>query len=98
MKNNFVIVKHFDDSGKYLFKVPKGVYLSAGDRVICDTVRGKDQAGVCCCDVFRAEPEVICPLFGTVPERIKYVTGRIEYIHFDMEINEEEYQERFGEE
>ena len=98
MDKGFVIVKHVGgDSGKYLFRVPKGVYLSAGDQVICDTAKGKDQPGVCCCDNFNADPEVVCPLFGTQPEKLKFVTGRIEYTRFAEEINEEEYHEKFDE-
>ena len=98
MLKNFVIVKHLVDSGKYLFQVPKGVNLSAGDEVICDTKRRNNEPGVCCCDSFLADPEVVCELFGTQPGKMKYVTGRIVYERFAEEINEEQYQEKFGEE
>lgn len=98
MLKNFVIVKHLVDSGKYLFQVPHGVNLSVGDQVVCETKRSKDEPGMCCCDSFLADPEVVCPLFGVQPDKMKYVTGRIVYERFADEIAEDEYQERFGEE
>lgn len=95
---NFVIVKHMSDSGKYLFYVPKKISLEAGDKIVCETARGKDQLGVCCCDSFMADPAVVCPLFGTQENVMKYVTGKVEFERFEIERNEDEYEERFGEE
>lgn len=86
----FVIVKHIQDNGKYLFYVPKDVTLKAGNKVVCDTSRGTDQLGVCCCDSFVAEPEVVCPLFGTHPEKMRYVTGMVTYDKFDTTDEDEE--------
>jgi hypothetical protein len=86
------------DSGKYLFYVPKKISLEAGDKIVCETARGKDQLGVCCCDSFLADPAVVCPLFGTQESVMKYVTGKVEYERFEIEKNEDEYEERFGEE
>ena len=85
----FVIVKHPGDSGKYLFRVPKKVFLSAGDRVVCNTVRGNDQLGICCCDSFLSDPEIICPLFGTTEKNLRYVTGKVEYDMFDPDEEDE---------
>lgn len=93
----FVIVKHIQGGGKYLFYVPKDVTLEAGDKVVCDTSRGADQLGVCCCDSFVAEPKDICPLFGTQPEKMRYVTGIVTYNKFDT-TDEEEDEKQFGEE
>ena len=92
MLKNFVIIKHISDNGKYLFKVPKKISLEAGDKVVCDTSRGNDQLGVCCCDSFLADPKIVCPLFGTQPKVLKYVTGKVEYEKFEdaMEEDEEE--------
>ena len=92
MLKNFVIIKHISDNGKYLFKVPKKISLEAGDKVVCDTSRGNDQLWVCCCDSFLADPEIVCPLFGTQPKVLKYVTGKVEYEKFEdaMEEDEEE--------
>lgn len=95
---NFVIVKHMEDSGKYLFWVPMKISLEAGDKVVCETARGNDQLAVCCCDSFMADPSVVCPLFGTQESKMKYVTGKVEYERFDIERGEDEYEERFGEE
>lgn len=71
---NFVVIKHVDN-GKYLFMVPDGVELDAGTAVLCDTSRGKNQHGVCATGTFMADPEVICPLWGTMPEKLRRVTS-----------------------
>ena len=94
MLKNFVIVKHFENSGKYLFLVPKSVSLSAGDNVVCDTARGNDQLGVCCCDSFLADPNVVVPLFGVTQAHMKYITGKVEYERFQEAREEEEDAER----
>lgn len=96
MLKNFVIVKHLENSGKYLFFVPKKISLSAGDQIVCNTKYGEDQLGVCCCDSFLAKPEVVCPLFGVSENNMKYVTGRVEYERFEEALEEEEYDEKFG--
>lgn len=100
MLKNFVIIMHFENSGKYLFRVPKKIDLEAGEKVVCDTRRGSDQLGVCCCDSFLAKPEVVCPLFGTTPENLRFVTGKIEYEKFaeaqedeDDEDGQQEYRQ-----
>lgn len=90
MLKNFVIIKHIQDGGKYLFRVPKGVNLEAGDKIVCDTSRGTDQMGVCCCDSFMADPEIVCPLFGTQPKNLRYVTGIVDYRKFEYAMEEEE--------
>ena len=90
MVKNFVIVKHISDNGKYLFRVPKGVLLEAGDKVVCDTSHGKDQLGVCCCDSFLADPEVVNPLFGTSAKNNKFVTGKVEYEKFENAMEDED--------
>ena len=89
MKRKFVIIKHPENSGKYLFRVPETAILNAGDQVMCDTSHGKDQIGVCCCDSFFAEPEVVCKLFGTHPGNLRFVTGRVECTRFIMTEDEE---------
>lgn len=71
---NFVIVRHPNDNGKYLFKLPHGENIDAGTLVTCDTAKGKDQPGVCITSSFTADPEVICPLWGTYPGKMKRVT------------------------
>ena len=96
MLKNMVIVKHLQDNGKFLFYVPKSISLTAGEKVVCDTSRGKDQLAACCCDSFLGDPDVVCPLFGTQPSIMKYVTGKVEYERFEEALNEEEYEEKFG--
>lgn len=82
MQKKFVIVKHIQDNGKFLFFVPDSVDLKAGEKIVCDTSRGADQLGICCCDSFMAETDVVCPLFGTHEHCMKYVTGKVTYIRF----------------
>lgn len=96
MLKNFVIVKHLLDGGKYLFFVPKKIALAAGDKVVCNTARGTDQLGVCCCDSFLADPEIMYPLFGTAEKNMKYVTGRIEYSKFTDALEEEAEEQEQG--
>lgn len=90
---NFVIIKHIQDSGKYLFRVPKSIHLEAGDKVVCDTSRGSDQLAVCCCDSFLADPDVVNPLFGTTAKNNKFVTGKVEFEKFEIAKEEEEEEE-----
>ena len=94
MLKNFVIVKHINDNGKYLFRVPNKIDLEAGDKVVCNTARGSDQLGICCCDTFLAEPDVIMPLFGTCEKNMKYVTGKVVYNIFENALEDEEDEER----
>lgn len=98
MLKNFVIIRHMQDSGKYLFRVPNGISLSAGDKIVCDTARGTDQMGECCCDSFAAEPEMMCRIFGTQVKKLRFVTGKVEYERFEIAKGEEEYEELFEEE
>ena len=93
MMKNFVIIKHLQDSGKFLFRVPKDVILDAGDQIVCDTVRGKDQLGVCCCNSFFADPEVVCKLFGIYPASLRFVTGRVACTRFDLSNEEDDNAE-----
>lgn len=89
----FVIIKHLQDNGKYLFQVPKGVDLKAGNTIVCDTSRGVNQLGVCCCDSFVADETIVCPLFGTQTPKLRFVTGRVEYAKFNMEDEEDDGEE-----
>ena len=70
---NMVVIKHPNDNGKYLFQVPEDIDLDAGTLVMCDTMRG-ESPGVCATGTFRADPEVICPMWGTQPRLMKRIT------------------------
>ena len=70
---NFVVVRHMYDNGRYLFLVPDDVVLEAGTAVICETRKSSREPGVCLTGTFRAEPDVICPLWGTAPKNMKRV-------------------------
>ena len=94
MLKNFVIIQHFNSSHElYLFLVPRKISLEAGDKIVCDTSRGPNQLGVCCCDSFMSKPEIMCPLFSTTPDKLRYVTGKIEYDMFEEAREEEENDE-----
>ena len=83
--NKLVIVKHWQDNGKYLFLVPPMVDLKAGNQVICNTSRGNDQPGQCCCDSFEVADDMvesICKLFGTQASQLRSVTGQMALIRF----------------
>jgi len=72
-EKKMVIIKHLESPGHYLFLVPPYEYgVDAGDLVMCDTKRGP-QFGVCLCDAFKADPEVICKYFNTSPKAMRYV-------------------------
>lgn len=71
---NFVICKHMNDSGKYLFAVPEDVTIDAGTIVACDTVRGLSQPAICVTSSFKADPDKICPMWGTTKAHMKPVT------------------------
>ena len=52
-KEKLVFVRH-GNPGLFLFSVPLDLELFAGDRVICNTRRGKAH-GMCVCDSFYTE-------------------------------------------
>lgn len=72
--SNFVVVRHMYDTGRYLFNVPEDVTLDAGTNVICETSRSNYEPGICVTGSFKADPEVICQLWGTQPKKMKRVT------------------------
>ena len=94
MLKNFVIVKHWAGNGKFLFQVPKKINLETGDNVICDTSHSPKEPGICCCDSFLADPKTVCPLFGTTPEKMWFVVGKVEYERFAEAMEDEEEEER----
>jgi len=69
---NVVIIKHENCGNKFLFQVPAGEHLRAGDVVRVKTKKGTP-LGTCLCDSFYIEddgPELqsICEAFGaTLP-------------------------------
>lgn len=75
MKKQYVIIQHAltGIGAKYLFLVPVSHKLLAGEYVLCDTRQGDNQIGVCVCDSFMAEPDVIMPLFNTKESKMRTV-------------------------
>ena len=69
---NMVVCRHGTDSGRYLFRMPENVTIDAGALVMVETKYGVQNAQ-CVTNSFHADPEVICPLWGTQPEKMKRV-------------------------
>lgn len=93
MKNgtNVVIVRHVDDwqNRSFIFSVPDGVTLRAGDDVLCQTKNGR-AAATCLCDSFFLDngplEAVVGACGGSVP--LKPVIGRYEYKSFTEDCDE----------
>ena len=83
---NIVIVKHENCGAKYLFLVPDGKTLNAGDLVRVNTKHGQTLA-TCLCDSFVVEDETnakyIANAFG-VNEPTAYVVGKFTYDEWNM--------------
>ena len=80
-----VIVKQAQ--GKYLFKVPNGYSVAAGDILMLNTQNGST-TGIAMCDSFCANNDIaedIMRSFGTQEKSMKYVTGKGTYTMFDIE-------------
>lgn len=80
-----VIVKQA--KGKYLFKVPSGYSVAAGDILMLNTQNGST-TGVAMCDSFCANNDIaeeIMRSFGTQENRMKFVIGKGTYTMFDIE-------------
>ena len=78
---NIVIVKHNGCGQYFLFIVPEGRTLKAGDIVMVATKTGRTTA-TCLCDSFIVEDksnmDLIARSFNIAPPT-KYVVGRYEY-------------------
>ena len=73
---NMIVCRHPGDSGKYLFRAPENCELDAGVLVKVETRRG-DQPAQTITSTFRADPDVICPLWGTTPKEMKRVLSAL---------------------
>lgn len=86
---NVVVCRHPNDNGRYIFKVPMDIELDAGTLVTVETSRGT-QPAQCITSTFRADPEIVCPLWGTTPGKIKRVLSFL--IQNDLEWPDEPEQ------
>lgn len=84
-RRNLVIVKHVNSPEKYLFEVPEGEMVFAGNYVTVDTKLGKGQIGICLCDSFHADTETFCAHFGTTEAKLRPVTARLIAVPFIQE-------------
>ena len=69
---NMVVIRHPQNTGGYLFKVPDGVSIDVGTLVNCETCRGV-QPGVCITPSFNADPNAICKLYSTSEKQMKRI-------------------------
>ena len=69
---NIIVCRHPGDSGKYMFKVPEDITIDAGTLLKVETGRG-EQPAQAITSSFKADPEIICPLWGTQPKKMKRV-------------------------
>ena len=67
-----IVCRHPNDNGKYIFKVPDDVDIDVGTLLKVETNRG-DQPAQSITGSFSADPEVICPMWGTQPKKMKRV-------------------------
>ena len=73
---NMVICRHGRDSGKFLFQVPEEISIDAGQFVKVETKRGI-QPAITITSSFKADPDVICPFWGTTPGNMKRVLSAL---------------------
>lgn len=86
-----VIVKHENCGQKYLFEVPDGKYVSAGDLVRVSTKKGEKLA-TCLCDYFEVDEnsdvfENILAAFGA-SKPLAMVVGKYMYSEFEIKPKE----------
>ena len=74
-RKNVVLVKHPNDKEKYIFKVPDGKSLDAGDRVLCNTIRGHGQMGICITNSFPILEVQLKEWYGFSFNQLKPVVG-----------------------
>lgn len=95
---NIVIVKHENCGQKYLFEVPRGNSVRAGDLVKVRNKRGEALA-TCLCDSFTLdegsnEYEAICSAFGAT-RPLAQIIGRFFYSAFEQARGECEVYDNF---
>ena len=71
---NMIVCRHPMDNGKYLFRVPEDINIDVGTLLRVDTRRG-EQPAQAITSSFTADPEVICPLWGTSPKKMMRVVS-----------------------
>ena len=79
---NMVVCNHYNNNGKFIFKVPENVSIDAGTAVTVETRNGIKQA-ICVTSSFKADPTVICPLWNTTPENMKRVVSYMQQSYLE---------------
>ena len=76
---NLVFIKHERSNRQYLFEVPLDVRLFKGDKVFCDTIRGRS-VGICETESFLVDDRVASYIIGAVGahDPLKQVIGYAE--------------------
>ena len=87
---NVVICVHPGSSGRFMFKAPDDLKLSAGDFVLCNTKREPMAIAMCITDSFEPkDPDRIAQLWGSSTKGLRPVIGRLEPVMFAYEPAEE---------
>lgn len=81
-----VVVCHQNDSAKYVFGVPEGVTLKAGDILLVDTRSGKGQVGYCATPSFYITDELLRRFYGTRIDKLKNVNKKLIAVDFDKKV------------
>jgi len=71
---NMVVCRHPGDSGKYIFRIPDECEIDVGSLVRVQTKRGL-QPAQCITGSFKADPNVVCALWGTTPGKMQKVVS-----------------------
>lgn len=81
-----VIIKHENCGQLYLFKVPRGQVLKAGELVLLDTKIGNN-LGTCLCDSFEVDEAVKDRIFSAfrIKEPTASVIGRYSFDKFSID-------------
>ena len=69
---NMIVCRHPGDSGKFLFRLPEDITMDPNVYVTVETKRGNQPAKTVT-PSFHADPDVICPLWGTQPKMMTRV-------------------------
>lgn len=89
-----VIVKHENCGQLYIFKVPCGQALKAGDLVLLDTKKG-NRLGTCVCNSFEVNDQSVADRIYSafrIKEPTAYVIGRYSLDKFEVDKKTDDVQ------
>ena len=85
-----VVVKHPNCGTHYVFKVPNGVNLDAGDYILCDTKKRMCEIGRCTTPSFEIiEPQLI-EFYGRTINQLQPIVGMLKPCMFLLDFSDKE--------